>query len=450
MWLQVYLLIVATFAALFHMNIGEPRILNDSRYYMTVAENLATNACYASSNPAAAECKPTWGNQPPGYPVFITMLRLVGHGRPHEIVAAQTIIFITATVAYLFAAYLLWPVRPLIILLPSVVCLASPLTAAWSAFILTDTLAASSTLFLFAALMRSIKSKSLSVYTVAPALLCATVVRWDQVCLIFSVLVLAFYLDGIRRAIPRMFAVLTPTAMVFTLLIARAALIGLPPLPSIVSDQALPPGIIYFWRVSTLSPSNTTAFLWPIWNRTFERIPIDFDYNAIPIALKTDRLHDLIGRLGTLSDGDLVPPDLDQEFGSLAAEFQSAHPLSAFLEVPLVRAWKLWVAEDLVFHSGWEDTYFEPLRRLYRVFLLLSSPLIFLLSGKDNSARMLALAVLVYVISRTLFLVEYTALETRYLVPMLPLLELQFFFLAALFVDRWLRRGSETDRARAS
>src|SRR6185437_11916384 len=58
----------------------------DSRAYIRVAENIASNFCVSRSDPVSGLCEPSWGagNQLPGYAAFIAVAWLFGK---HSLIA---------------------------------------------------------------------------------------------------------------------------------------------------------------------------------------------------------------------------------------------------------------------------------------------------------------------------------------------------------------------------
>jgi hypothetical protein len=255
------LLVLGVSGALYRANIHQPFIGSDSRLYMSLAENLVVNGCYSRSDPRTAECRPSWGGQPPGYPTFIAALKLTGYGRPDDIVIAQVVIFALAVIA-LLAVSAQRTTSGVALFVPGIVLMASPLTAGFSPYVLTETMAAASTVVIFAALAHSLRSGRLSILFTALAFLWAALVRWDQLPLVCAVGFIAFHLHSFRGAMLRIIIILVPTIAIYASLVIRAALVGLPLIPSSIGDIKLPPGIVKFWRVTSVNQNATAALLW--------------------------------------------------------------------------------------------------------------------------------------------------------------------------------------------
>src|SRR6266404_517194 len=151
----------------------------------------------------------------------------------------------------------------------------------------------------------------------------------------------------------RIIIVLVPTVAIYACLVIRAALVGLPLIPSLIIDNELPFGILKFWQVTTVTQNANGAFLWRVWGNAYKDVPSTFDYGAIAPRINTPRLHELVKRLGEVPDGDPVPEELDAEFGALAADFQASSPVNAHVLVPLMRAWYLWTGKDQLWSFGW-------------------------------------------------------------------------------------------------
>jgi hypothetical protein len=426
-WLILFVL--GASGILYRVNIHEPFIANDSKVSMRLAENLVINGCYSISDPRTAECRPTWGAQPPGYPTFIAALKLTGYGRPSDVVIAQVVIFALAVMT-LLAISTHWTTSATALFVPGILLMASPLTAGFSPYVLTETVAAASTLVMFAALAYSLHSGQLSIFFTALALLGAALVRWDQLSLICAVGFIAFHLHSFRAAILRIIIVFVPTLAIYASLMIRAALVGLPLIPGLVFDNELPSGILKFWQVTTVTQNANGEFLWRVWGNTYKNIPRAFDYGAIAPRINTPQLHELINRLGEVPEGRPVPEELDAEFGALAADFQVSSPVNAYGLVPLMRAWYVWTGKDELWSFGWTGPAagYEGSRLVYRIFLLLFAILLLIRLRTGTTERALIGAVVLYVISRTVFLVMLTAVELRYLVAMIPPLEFILFF----------------------
>jgi asparagine N-glycosylation enzyme membrane subunit Stt3 len=80
----------------------------DSYLYLSLAANLAQNFCYSWSTAATHLCIPTWGYQPPGYPLFIAITQWLTFPNDRVVVVSQTVIFAGAAIYFarwLFASH---------------------------------------------------------------------------------------------------------------------------------------------------------------------------------------------------------------------------------------------------------------------------------------------------------------------------------------------------------
>jgi hypothetical protein len=360
------------------------------------------------------------------------------------IVAGQVLVFLAAVLCLLVvASHAL--VRKYLILLPGIALVISPLTIAFSNWVLTETLAASSTLLVLAALVRSIRLGKLSVCLLAPALLFAVLIRWDQVTLIVAIAATGLQLHNIRAMIERTGIILLPLGIVIGLLVARAISVGLPALPELSDPGWLPQGVVSFWRATTLRQVNTSALQWNVWARRYSPIPSEFDYDAIPSWFDRTEVAEAIEKLGHVPNGQPLPDEIDREFRLLSEKFNSTAPYYSNIQVPLVRAWYLWISEDRPHNSGWKqpgNRNLELARTLYRCLLLIGSLVLLLYLRNQSFLRILSTAILSYVFSRTIFLTVLTAVEVRYLMPMMPALEFQVFFSLAFLLDKRLTNSA--------
>lgn len=420
-------------AFVFRVVLNQPTVTPDGELYMRIADNVVLNGCYSDSPPAQALCSPTWANQPPGYPLFIAVVKVLFGDTPQHIVVAQSFLYALAIVYVLFSARLVFRGSNGWLIAVGLLLALSPLTAPWSQWVLTETLAAAATLWVAAECLRSLAIGKCRTPHIALALIAAVLVRWDMIWLILPVALVAWHLHGVRAMFYRLGILLGVVAVPILLLVMRAVAVGLPPVPSALNASAdeLPPGVVSFWKTSATRQTATSTLLWNVWNRRYGIIETTFDYSSVSRKADTTRLRSTLHALSSVPDGHPVPPEIDKSFATIADEFAHENPAYYQLVVLFERAVYIWRGKDTINHSGWH-TDREQLVRVYRAGLLglvLLAPVIFWRSGPE---RVFSGGVALFVLSRTLFLVSVTALEIRYVTPAIPAMELA----AALLVRK--------------
>jgi hypothetical protein len=315
----------------------------------------------------------------------------------------------------------------------------SPLAAPWSQWVLTESLATAGTIWVMAECLRALDADRMRVVPVALALAFTMLMRWDQVWVAVPVLMIVVHLHGIRPAVLRAALILTLAFTPYALLVARAGIVGLPLVPPRLDSSELPPGIVTFCNTASIKQTAIQGLLWRVWDRRYGAIERDFDYQALADGIDQSELRRLMRALSSVPDGATVPPALDDSFAALAARYCRADALRCRVWIPIERAIHLWSDRDRITYSGWSwrsDQSFESARTVYRLTLLGLTVLLLIATWKDRRWRLLIGAVLAYVACRTLFLTSVTAIELRYLAPMIPPIEFVAAFASACIAGR--------------
>jgi len=423
----------------FRVALNQPTVTADGRLYMKIADNVVLNGCYSDSPPAGALCKPTWGNQPPGYPLFIAFVKVFFGATPRQIVVSQSFLYAVAVLYVLISVRLLFGTLNGWFLPTSLFLSISPLTLFWSQWILTETLAAAAVLWVAAESLRSLAARKLRTTIIAIALSAALMLRWDMIWLAFPVAIVAWHLYGLKQMLPKLAVIFGVIAIPVVLLIVRALALGLPLIPATLnaSPEELPPGIVKFWKVTATKQTATTAVLWNVWNRQYANIESSFDYSSVSSDVNSAHLRSTLLALSALPNGSAVPHEIDQSFAEIAGEVERAKWYTRFV-VLIERTVYMWTERDYVFNSGWFSDQ-EQYLRIYRIALLVvtfAAPFLF---TRDTPEQIVSIAITLFVVSRTLFLVILNALEVRYVTPSIPLMELVF----ALLIMKLIQVGSK-------
>jgi hypothetical protein len=430
MWL-IGLCIIPIF--LVRLAFPSPMISPDSKLYLRLASNLIDNHCYSDLELKTAKCIPTWGSsQPPGYPVFIAMVRLLFVTDPAQVVLAQNVVFIQtalfalAAVSALWASYS-WHKRVEALLGSLIIITFSPITIAWPRWVLTETLAAAAGLLVLTALFRSLKAQKMNVILTGLAIAGATFIRWDLICLLVPSTMCAFYLSGFSKGLRHAVIIGAITALPILAMIGRAGLVGLPLLPSITLDRDLylPKGVFIFYKKAAITKEAMSGFVWPMLDRTYEGVAQNFNYNSISSSFNTVQFRTLMDRISELPSGSPLPADMNAELIELAGT-PKVSGIGSTIYLILQRALKMWTGKDPAIASSWNplalEQMAESLSQVYRIVLILVCLiLLFRTRGKEF---VLLVGLLTYVVVRTLFLASLVMLEIRYLMPMFPVMEI--------------------------
>jgi hypothetical protein len=419
----------------------------DSDYYFEVAQNLVKHHCYGWVH--GGPCTPVWGNQPPGYPIFLAALQALGLQSLYYVVLAQTIIFAIAATYALWAANA-WHKSLATLLISGAILALSPVTIAWPRWVMTETLAGAMALWVFAEIFRSLTLRRLRILQLSLALATAILVRWDQIWLLLPAAACAIYI-GHRNpfSVCRQIGLMGFAAgFLIIFMVLRAVMLGLPLLPSVEED--LTNGARDFWWAAAKNQSFTNSFTWPIEDKKYENVASRFDYTSVAPGFDTTRLRAVLNRVSTLPDGTALPEELDAELAELARNPSS----QAWSHLYLVgyRAMAIWTQREFIYESGWKTSDkpigAENFARAYRITLLiLAAALLFFLRGE----RLFILGALFsYVALRTFFFASLGLLETRFLVPMFPSIELVLFAVAIPTISRVKMTAGSLDSDQAA
>jgi hypothetical protein len=335
-----------------------------------------------------------------------------------------------------------WLVRSLLLVL-------SPLTLAWGRWILTETLAVAAGMAVFAVILRALHARRVSLPALALTLAAAILIRWDQVWLVLPAVALLWLILPRRQAARSTIGLGLLLAIPLGALSVRAMLHGLPPIPAQNVTEELAPNLLRFWSAHALDQRATSGLIWPSWTRDYPRIR-ELASGAVSAAVPRDELAQLLDRLAATEPRTDFPAALDSTFGALSDRVAAEHPVATRVGVPLARSFRLWAYPDGIFYSGWQGVgefaeRWEPWRAAYRLGLL---GVVVLLCIRASTPRMRQAGglVLLYVAARTGFLIwpGVNALETRYLVEAIPLLEILVLWVVGSRLKAALSRDAQS------
>src|SRR5262249_12454392 len=247
--------------------------IGDTRLFLRLADNIRINFCYSASAVETHSCEPTWAQQPPGYPIILSLTRMVAGDSDRAIIWMQTVLFVLAALYLCWVLYT-WHRKPILLIVTIAVALFSPFSFGWSRAITTEFLSAVAVLLVFSEIARSIQVREIRILSICISVICGMLARWDMICLLVPVLLSAVLLYGLRNTLRRGMLIIAICALPYVGLMARAIAVGLPPIPTVLGGEAtLPAGIIRFIRVAALDERAIQNLLWPIGFRDYQDIP---------------------------------------------------------------------------------------------------------------------------------------------------------------------------------
>jgi hypothetical protein len=243
--------------------------------------------------------------------------------------------------------------------------------------------------------------------------------------MVWSVVPVAFVAYSLYRpseAFKRWFVICFLSFIPYAILMIRAALVGLTLVPATFrgAPDKVPAGVLSFYRVAAVSQWATATLLWDVSGRYYG----DLDPSSVFLMRDFAGYSTLIEDLRSLPDGEPVPNEIDTAFSEAARRLSDDGGIQYRIGITALRMYHLWVDEDRVFNWFYLGNaklyqYLREIAEYERSFYLLLLVLCLALT-KSGMYRILLAGVLVMVLSRTVFLAFLTALEIRYLIPVLP------------------------------
>jgi hypothetical protein len=421
------------------VSLDAPGISPDGWMYLRMAENISLNGCYSESPPADAPCIPYWGPKQPGYPVFIAVIKAFSNSLV-GIVIFQSLL-VSAAITYTICCAVPFFRNLAGATLAGFVLALSPLTVPYSDWLLTETLAVAASLWVVAECLRSLATRRFRTAHISFAILIAVFIRWDLIWLFLPITIVAYTLLDLRSAIYKLVGVLCVVSVPILLLILKAVVAGLPPVPRLLSasDDQVPPGIVAFWKATAVSVRAARGLVWPVWGRNYDAIEKRFHDGSVSKRVDREGLGSALKALSKVPNGQPVPNHVDESFALLARDFTSNNPYYARFIIPVERAIAIWTEADRV-SSMTNYGAVAPHITLYWLSLLSLTLAAVAFFRSQTLELAFITGILMFIFCRTGFLVSLGALETRYLVPFFPLMELA----SALFLTRFfIRRGDK-------
>lgn len=419
--------------------------------YLPVALNILHNGCISLSDPATALCEPSWGgNQAPGFAAFVAFVWWLLPESQLVLVQVQAIILGAAIATVAVMAAQLGRSRMLGLVIGLILAF-SPQHFAWTRFSSTDPLTITFSLLLIAALLRGVGKHRLPIWSVALALVGALAVRFDSVLLTIPVAVAGFLLHApltaIRRGVAIVLILLVPAAL-WSVRNAAVDLTLLP--PQFFSPKfERPPGFNHWGYTWTLIEYQYPSWYYDAVQGRYDQIAVDpGNYRS---EEEREDSEAAITRLQAYVGQD-IPDDIDAEFARIADKRRAIDPLRQWVTSPLTRMRNLWfnpfnptawpyeMSAEVLFkvregalwelREGFEKepgpaTLALVLGVARLVLLGLFAWVLALTFGRRYRGpwRPFVWLAASYLVGRTLFFAYFPLVETRYIMPVTPWLE---------------------------
>ena len=385
----------------------------DSLLFIRLASNLTTNFCYSSAPVDTAACVPTWGQQPPGYPIVIAFAQMIASDSERATMWIQTALFSAAALYFCWILYG-WHRSQLLLFGTAAAALFAPAQIGDSLAILTESLSATAVLLVFAELTRSILTGQVRVLMISAFVIFGMLIRWDLITLLAPVAVTLLMVLGWRRAVQTACMIAAICALPYLALLGRAVAVGLPPVPSLLAGD-ISGGIINYYRVAALD-EGATSLVFGTLGRQYSMISTE-QLAEHWIGIDLDRASGLIHRLAALPDGTAVPASLNDEFLAVATNI-SQHRFATYVLLPVRRAarmWWGWLGHPVSYSSLGQFGVLKDLFVSY--YLTLGAGFAAAAAFGDRRLKAVGIAAVSFALIRTAFLVcnPVSALELRYL-----------------------------------
>ncbi len=449
-----------------------PETGGDYDIYSTVAKNILRGCGVSLSEPLSGLCIPHFGgNHGPGYDAFIALVWYLFDGSNLAVRVTQTLIYSSLCVYLLYAVQKQISSKKLLLFLAFLLSF-SPLLIAWPRYVQTETLSIALTLFIIAELLLSLSSKKVRILKISLALILATWIRLDSIFLTIPVAVCCFYIHGFKKGFTNGLAIALLLSSSWGLWTLRNITVNLPsllPTNMIMPDGSRSPvGYLSWTKTWITNEYEKPGSLWGVNRKNYNNIFIP-DYAYFDEKEKKS-VKNLITQLKLFSGMDF-PEDIDNEFEVLANNKKNAYPVKYWLENPVKRIYKMWSNPYSSF--GWPNeipshglshserlfaakgnynililkiknypfkAISKGINAFYKYVLLalfIYSIFFIFKNSKNKLIKYFAYISLSYIFVRTIFFSVNGMFETRYLVTVIPFMEI---FVLFCFFDRFYKR----------
>lgn len=436
-----------------------PEYGGDYEIYTTVAKNILNGCGVSLSDPLSEQCIPHFGgNHGPGYPLFLSVVWALFNNSDYSVRIIQGILYSLSCTWLLYSAYLFTKNKKIILYLAFILAL-SPLLVAWPRYVQTETLSIAATIYLLAELLLSLSKNKIRIFTIALALIFATWIRLDNIFLTVPVAVTSIYIYGFKNGVIKGILIAILLAATWGGWTIRNIVVDLPsliPTDLIMPDGSRSPSGYLKWTKTWITHEyERPGALWGINRKNYDGISIpNRAYSSKEEKISIEHLIDELQEYN-LKD---FPESIDNKFNNIALNKIEKYPFQHWVIYPLTRAYRMWSNPFSSF--GWPNEMpdrglskeerlsaasgnsniliqkaieypihasskaFNAIYRFTLMLLFLYSLIIIFFKNKDSYLYPLGLITISYAISRTIFFSFNSNFETRYMVTVIPFIEL--------------------------
>ena len=452
-------------------------ITGDQVEYINVAKNIISG-CGISNSPIGEKCiLDHGGTRGPGYPIILSLLLLLFNNSYFLIRIFQAVV-LSLSIIYILESISKINLSKITLLMIGFVLALSPVTVAWSRFLLTEAFTISITLFLFAEIFKIIIIKKINFLRISLIMIIGSFLRIDLIFLFLPLFISIISVYSLKKSFREILKITIIFLIPWTLWMIRNYKHDLQILPQ-------HPGVVFI-KLHNLNNNNNSNndgyFQWtntwivneyqragawfPVFLKKYSDIFIDFDSLNIDSDEKIIA-QDLLIKLYKYDDKEF-PNDIDRKFNELAKNTISNGKLNYYFLLPMKRFFFIWC--NLTSSNAWpveytdlsyekrvnllKGSFFQKLKfisdnigysltrvfgNLWRITILF----LFIYSIKycliNKEMRVIIIPILLFFFIKNIFSIYFNFIELRYMVNLIPLLELiSILYLSKIFEKKKL------------
>lgn len=429
----------AAFAARIALALAFPETGGDwNLFYSIFSENIIRHGCFSLSDPLVGKCVLETGGYFPGFPAFIAATWSLFGKSPDLTYILHSLLY-GLVLFHLLGVLAKTDMRLKWIVVVGVMLAISPTGIGWFRFLLTEPLSLVTHLWFLAAMIDSIYSRTIRVYSLALSISAAIYVRPDSALLLAPLLSIYFYKTGGPKSTRALATAILVACALAAIWPARNVLLGSAPIAMSASAHPQAQGYFRWVNMWVTSEYDRGPAIYPLFERRYSSIAFE---KGLFLTEEEVQQAGLLLSAAAVSDGQPFPKEIDDLFDELAtvkrrertwsgalalvtirASLLFLHPYSSFglpMEVKRQRGESLRavVWRDPVKIAG------KMLLFLYRIVLgvifayavFQTAARVFRLGVRDlHWSELIVLSCLTYVLVKLSFLLAVGGLEARYL-----------------------------------
>ena len=293
----------------FHVDVG------DTPTYELLAENILRGCGLSFSEPTSTSCILASGGYFPGYPAFMALNWLLfGHSN-FPILLFQLGCYLLSLYWLLTALGKLTNSRKVVLCVGMLLAI-SPLQIGWFRFVITEPLAIAAATWFLAELVISVAIGKIRKYHLALALSVSVYIRPDTILMSVGVVAVAFSIYDLKNTVKQILIVGLLTAIPISGWMIRNLTIGHAPLTMTSEVAPKAPGYFSWLNTWVVNEYERADANFPVWRSEYSKINLHHSKYVSDDERKAAQ--SLIDELSTM-DGKTFPKDIDKKFEELAS-----------------------------------------------------------------------------------------------------------------------------------